>query len=95
MLIITPKIKDKLWHKHRVTVTEVTQCFINRDGCTLIDDRENNRTVPPTQWFIAKTDNNRNLKVVFIEFDEDVVIKTTYEPNAKELEIYTCMNTKN
>ncbi|MBK2124967.1 hypothetical protein [Fangia hongkongensis] len=95
MLVATAKIKDKLWNKHKVTISEVHQCFINREGCTLIDDREQNKTIPPTQWFLAETDAGRLLKIVFIEFESDIVLKTSYEPNSKEREIYKCLNNKN
>lgn len=56
----------------------------------LEDAREEHRTHPPTQWFIAQTDTGRRLKVVFVE-DVDagaIHIKTAYESNATEEKIY-------
>lgn len=75
MIIATDKIKDKLWNKHSVTMTEVEECFYNRLGVTLIDEREKNQTIPPTQWFIADTDTGRPLKIVFIELEQAIVIR--------------------
>lgn len=49
--------------------------------------------MPPTQWFIAETNQGRLLKIVFIEFDSgEICIKTAYEPNKKEQEIYQCLS---
>jgi len=72
-----------------VTRKEVEQCFENRAGGLLRDTREQNRTNPPTLWFIAKTNQNRELKVVFIQVGQDVVVKTAYDPNPEERRIYT------
>ena len=91
MIIATNKIKDKLWNKHQVTMTEVEECFYNRGKLTLIDDRENNKTIPPTQWFIAETDTGRLLKIFFIEFEHSIIIKTAYHPNKNERRIYQCL----
>lgn len=79
----------KLLRKHSVTVTEVAECFTNRVKGFLEDTREQHKTVPPTQWFIAKTDHGRLLKVVFIALANGTTeIKTAYEPNNKEAKIY-------
>ncbi len=79
----------KLLHKHHVSKIEVEECFLNRNKGFLEDIREQHKTIPPTQWFIAQTDNGRILKVVFIQFDDGIIeIKTAYEPNKKEVTIY-------
>jgi hypothetical protein len=39
-------------------------------------------------WFLAATNTNRILKVVFVFNDGDFYIKTAYEPNTDEIEIY-------
>ena len=88
--VLTGRIRQKLKDKHGVIPEEVEQCFYNRAGCFLEDAREEHRTHPPTQWFIAETDAGRRLKVVFVEdVDAGVIhIKTAYEPNATEEKIY-------
>ena len=89
-LYIDPSVEKKLKEKHDVTPLEVLECFQNRLFGTLVDDRAENRTYPPTQWFIAETNSGRRLKVVFI-FDKKVkkfLLKTAYEPNALEEKIY-------
>ncbi len=82
-------VKQKLAEKHGVSLEEVQQCFANREGGLLEDIRENHKTDPPTQWFIAETDYGRRLKVVFILKDGDILLKTAYCPNPKEEVIYT------
>lgn len=87
---VSHTVLRKLLNKHGVKIDEVEQCFANREGGFLEDTREKNRTMPPTLWFIAETDYGRWLKVVFIEFEDNrgIQIKTAYEPNAIEMEIY-------
>ena len=83
---------EKLASKHRVTREEVSQCFCNREGRFLKDDREDHQTDPPTLWFIAETNQRRKLKLCFVITRTDaetyVELKTAYEPNADEIEIY-------
>ena len=65
-LVCSPAIKTKLSSKHNVFLAEVEQCFLNRDGAFLEDTREEHKTIPASQWFIALTNEGRNLKVVFV-----------------------------
>lgn len=87
-IIITEAIQKKLLDKHNVSRKEVEDCFVNREGGLLIDDRENHKTNPQTQWFIAPTNGNRFLKVVFVQDGADIYIKTAYEANTEEIRIY-------
>lgn len=87
-LIISPTILAKLQAKHGVALREVEQCFTNREGALLIDNREQNKTIPPTQWFIAHTHAGRLLKVCFIMNKGKVYLKTAYEPNQTEIALY-------
>lgn len=88
-LIISPQVLEKLSNKTPpVSKREVEQCFDNRIGTFLYDEREGNKTDPPTQWFIANTNKNRNLKIVFVRVGKDVHLKTAYDPNAEEVRIY-------
>lgn len=81
-------VKQKLAQKHGVSLEEVQQCFANREGNLLEDTREEHKTDPPTQWFIAETDCGRRLKVAFMLKSGDIIIKTAYEPNQTEERIY-------
>jgi hypothetical protein len=89
---ITERVLEKLTTRHRVTADEVRQCFENRDSGLLEDDREEHRTEPPTQWFIAETNQCRKLKVIFIQRQHRGVVRvdvrSAYEPNDEELRIY-------
>lgn len=88
-LKISQSVRSKLQHKTPpVSEEEIRQCFASRSGTYLTDTREENKTDPPTLWFIAATDRSRPLKVVFIRKDSDVVIKTAYDPNLEEVRIY-------
>ena len=74
--------------KHDVKECEVHQCFENKCGVFLEDDREENKTDPATLWFIAPTNKERLLKIVFIYDNGNNHIKTAYEPNQVEIDIY-------
>lgn len=90
-LVITAGVEEKLSTKHGVKKQEVFQCFANKLGKALEDDREDHRTDPPTKWFIAETDSGRELKVVYVITKDVVFLKSAFPPNAEELRIY---NTK-
>lgn len=86
---ISKRIIEKLEKKHKVSVAEIWECFLNRTQGLLEDTRLDHRTSPPTLWFIAETDHGRLLKIVFIELtDGTYEIKTAYEPNDNEVKIY-------
>lgn len=87
-LLVSAAILQKLQRSHGVVRNEVEQCFLNRSGKLLTDNRELRKTNPPTLWFIAKTNQHRLLKVVYIQKGMIVELKTAYEPNADELRIY-------
>lgn len=88
MLKISRNIADKLRDKHQVEKREILEAFANRDGFFLEDSREEHKSDPPTQWFIAETDYGRKLKVVFIAKNTDIIIRTAYSANPTELAIY-------
>lgn len=89
-LIIGPKVRDKLANKTPpVLGKEVYECFWNRIGKTIIDDRDEHRSIPPTRWFIAETATGRRLKIVFIRtLNGDHILKTAYDPDEAEELIY-------
>lgn len=87
-LLISASVVEKLASRHGVTREEVEQCFENKTGRLLKDDREYRRTDPPTLWFIACTARGKTLKIVYIQRGNEVHLKTAYEPNAEELAIY-------
>jgi len=88
-LKISQKIIKKITEKHKVHPSEIEECFWNKTKISLIDKREKNKTNPPTFWFIAKTDSERLLKIVFIDLlDGTFEIKSAFEPNEEEIRIY-------
>ena len=92
-LIISSKVRRKLQTKHSVREEEIYECFASREGKYLTDTREDHKTDPPTVWFISETDRGRLLKVVFVVVfvqgkNGETFIKTAYEPNLIEIQIY-------
>ena len=88
-LKISPDILRKLLLKHSVKRLEVKQCFVNRTGRLLMDTREKHKTDPPTLWFIALTNQSRVLKIVYIQIDSTIHLKSAFSPNETEIEIYS------
>ncbi len=89
-LRVSNRIAAKLRDKHRVTLKEIAECFENRQGRDLFDTRAEHQADPKTRWFLADTNDQRLLKVVFIPdpANRSVDIKTAYEPNDMEIRIY-------
>lgn len=87
-LNITAGVLAKLKDRHNVSRQEVEQCFQNRTGRLLVDDRALTKTNPPTLWFIALTNRGRSLKIVYIQHGSSIDLKTAYEPNDVEVSIY-------
>ena len=88
IIIFTESTLAKLAKKHNVNQKEVEQCFVNREGGLLTDDREDHKTNPPTLWFVAPTNKNRILKVAYIQDGKEIIVKTAYEANMEEIRIY-------
>lgn len=87
-LVISEIVKEKITTRHNVTIAEVRQCFLNRRGRLLVDNRALTKTNPPTLWFIADTNKVRTLKIVYIQDGLQIHLKTAYEPNEVETAIY-------
>lgn len=89
-LRISQRVSAKLRDKHKVTAKEIMECFQNRQGRDLFDTRARHQTDPETRWFLACTNHNRLLKVVFMSdvANKHVEIKSAYEPNDDEVRIY-------
>ncbi len=88
-LVISAKVREKLQVKHGgISENEIQQCFENRCGVSLIDDREDHRTDPETLWFVAETNAQRVLKICFMFIDGNVHIKSAYDANQDEIDLY-------
>ncbi len=89
MFKFSPDVIAKLRDRHGLTQKEVTECFANGEAVYFEDMEEEHQTDPPTWWFMAPTNHNKMLKICFIRKDDDIVIKTAFEPsNIKHLELY-------
>jgi hypothetical protein len=80
MLVISARIREKIGDLSHGAVVEreVRECFMNRCGRVCEDNREGNKTDPPTQWFVAQTHVGRLLKVVYVEDAEHIYLKSAY-----------------
>ncbi|MCA6217775.1 ADP-ribosyl-(dinitrogen reductase) hydrolase [Ideonella sp. B7] len=87
-LIVSADVLSKLQSKHGVSKREVEQCFENKCGMYLVDDREDHQTDPPSLWFIAPTNQERELKIIFILKDGNVHLKSAYPPEPEAVAIY-------
>ena len=87
-IVVSSAILLKLTEKHQVSRREIEQCFDNVCGAYLEDSREDHRTDPATLWFVAPTNQDRFLKIIFIYADGNVHIKSAYEPSRAVIEIY-------
>jgi hypothetical protein len=93
-LKISHSVRIKLGNKKPpVTREEIEQCFANRTGTYLEDPREQHKSDPPTQWFVAETYYGRKLKIAFIQKEADTIIRTAYDANKEELRIYNKYST--
>lgn len=87
-LRIFPDVLAKLTDRHKVSENEISQCFENCEGGYLQDTREEHTTNPPTLWFVAFTNRNRKLKIMFV-LDEGIVhIKSAYDATLEVERIY-------
>ena len=87
-LVVSPAMREKLLSKHGVQELEVIECFLNHEGKYLVDTREDHATDPPTLWFIGETHRGRCLKVVFVNRDGNLYLKSAYEANEASKHIY-------
>lgn len=90
-LIVTKQVEEKLLAKfHPVTIIEVEEAISTFDGRMILDDRPNNKTNPPTYWFLAETFDGRLLKIV-IKLDKKnkaAYLRTAYAPDEEEIIFY-------
>lgn len=88
-LKVSPDVLLKLTSKHSVTREEVEQCFSSKAGNLLTDTREKHKTNPPTLWFLAFTNKGRLLKIVYIQIEKTIHLKSAFSPNQTEIDIYS------
>ena len=87
-IIISDNISDKLAKKHKVSKSEIEQCFNNREGGLLVDDRDMHKTNPQTLWFVAPTNKNRLLKIMYVTDGTDIFLKSAYDATQEVIRIY-------
>lgn len=82
MIVISPKIREKIAGDDHGNVSEreVRECFMAWDGRFVDDPREEHKTQSgfPTRWFVGESHIGRMLKLVYVEDDENVYLKSAY-----------------
>ena len=82
MLVISPKIREKIAGADHGSVTEreVKECFMSWDGKFCEDPREAHQTQSglSTRWFVCESHVGRCLKIVYVEDEENVYLKSAY-----------------
>lgn len=90
-LIFSQEVEEKLKNKFNpVTIIEVEEALLNFEGKLVLDDRKQNKTIPPTYWFLSETNDGRLLKIV-IKLDKInrvAYLRTAYEPDESEVIFY-------
>lgn len=87
-LVLSPHITAKLGTKHQVTEAEVKQCFYNVDGEYIEETALKHKTNPPSFWFLARTNQERLLKIIFTPRDGNIFIKSAYDANQTSIDLY-------
>ena len=92
MLIISPKIRDKIAAPDHglVTEREVKECFMAWDGRYCEDQREKHETQSglSTRWFVGESHIGRSLKIMYVADDENVYLKSAYLATDEVLRIF-------
>ena len=82
MLVLPPKILAKILGSDHGSVTEreVRECFLDWDRRFCEDPREEHQTQSglPTRWFVGESHVGRSLKIMYVEDDENVYLKSAY-----------------
>lgn len=84
------RISDDVLRKigaRNISLAEVEQCFANREGGLCEDTRAHHLTDPTTLWFVAKTDKDRTLKIMYVPLN-GVEIKSAYDATEEICRIY-------
>lgn len=87
-IFISDDIMEKLNARHGVSVREIEQSFENVCGRLLIDSREEHKTDPHTLWFVAPTNSGRMLKIMYVQKDSKIHIKSAYTPSQAVIDLY-------
>jgi len=89
-LIVPPGVVYKIETIHGVSVGEVEECFFNYETPEryLIDDREEHATNPPTHWFISETNRGRKLKIMIVNRDGNIYLKSAYDAKESVLKLF-------
>ena len=87
-IVVSDAVLIKVNHKHQVSVKELEECFLNRLGGLLLDTREEHKTEPETLWFVAATNKNRVLKIIYISDGKSIYLKSAYQASPDIIRIY-------
>lgn len=80
MLIVSTKIADKIARPDHggLTRKDVEECFLNRTGQVVDNRPQHSGTLGPTWWFVAPNHAGKVIKVMYVEDDEHVYLRSAY-----------------
>lgn len=83
-------VREKIDLEHGVSFLEAEEAFNNFSGRFLIDDREKNFAGAGrrTLWCLSQTYDGRILKLVIIPDNDSCILRTAYEPNQYEVDLW-------
>lgn len=84
---ITKDVLQKIGER-KISPDDVEQCFMNREGGLCVDTRAQHLTDPLTNWFVAKTDKDRTLKIMFVPIKDGADLKSAYDATEEICRIY-------
>lgn len=89
-IVASTRIIEKILIIHKVDILEVEEAFNNWIGRALVDDRAQDKTIPPTVWFCSSTYEGRILKVIGIpdKKSKEFILKSCYEAEDWEIDLY-------
>jgi hypothetical protein len=74
--------------ERKISLADVEQCFMNREGGLCLDTRAEHLTDPVTRWFVAKTDKDRALKIMYVPIKDGAELKSAYDATEEVCRIY-------
>ncbi len=96
MIVISPKIAAKIAQPDHGALTrkDVEECFLNRTGKVVPDARSQHASAQgrPSWWFVAPNHIGRMIKVMYVEDDEHVYLKSAYLATSEVVTVYESMS---
>ena len=91
-LIISPEIEAKIGSADhgQITRKEVEECFDNHCGRYALDHRPQHLDSQgnPCPWFVAETNRRRRLKIMFVQENGNIYLKSAYPATQSVVDLF-------